>query len=332
MSKEGAACARKTSVGGQALIEGVMMTGPKGTVLSVRNTKGEIVTEDVVFTHIKDKIKFLGWPMIRGVVNYIETMKLGYKTLMRSAELSGQLEDEENPENMSKLDRWLSDHMGPKLMGAISVVASALAMVIGVFLFMWLPIWLVDMIDEKLVVGYTFERLHPLYEGLMRGAIMVVYMFLVSRMKDIHRVFMYHGAEHKSITCYEKGWDLTVENVLKCRRFHPRCGTSFIFIILIVSIIVSSVIMIAFPQLGDKSLRLVWMAVKLLVILPIVTGISYEMIKYAGRHDNIVTKIFSAPGLWMQRITTAEPTGEMAEVAIASIKAVITENPEDDSL
>ncbi len=324
-------CPRKTSVGGQALIEGVMMNGPKGAVLSVRNEKNEIVTEEVAFTHIRDKIPFLGWPLIRGVVNYVETMKLGYKTLMRSAELSGQLEDETDPENMSKLDRWLNDHMGPKLLGAVSAVAGVIAAVVGVFLFIWLPAWLVDQVD-LLMTSIEFERLHPLYEGLMRGAIMVLYMFLVSRLKDIHRVFMYHGAEHKTIACYEQGLELTPENAMRCRRFHPRCGTSFIFIILIVSIIVSSLVMLVFPVLGESSYRLVWTAVKLLVVLPVVTGISYEMIKYAGRHDNLLTKIFSAPGLWMQRITTQEPTADMLEVAIASLKAVITDDPEDDTI
>ena len=332
MSEKNKTCANKPSVGGQALIEGVMMTGPGGTVLSVRHKSAEIVTETVAWPHIKDKIKFLGWPLIRGVVNYIETMKMGYKTLMRSAELSGQLEDEEDPENMSKLDRWRNDHMGPTLLGAVSAVASVLAMVLGVFLFVWLPVWLVDIIDEKLFTGFSFDRLHPLFEGVIRGAVMVLYMFLVSRLKDIRRVFMYHGAEHKSIACFEKGWDLTVENVKKCTRFHPRCGTSFIFIILIVSIIVSSVIMIIFPQLGDKSMRLIWVAVKLFAVLPIVTGVSYELLKYAGRHTNLFTRIFSAPGLWMQRITTSEPTDDMMEVAIASIKAVTADMPAADYL
>lgn len=332
MRKKEKTCSVKPSVGGQALIEGVMMTGPGGTVLSVRHQSGNIITETVTSTHIKDKIKFLGWPLIRGVVNYIETMKLAYKTLMRSAELSGQLEDEEDPENMSGLDRWLSDHMGPKLLGVLSAIASVFAMAIGVFLFLWLPTWLVDVIDQKLFTGVDFDRLHPLFEGIVRGAVMVLYMFLVSKIKDIRRVFMYHGAEHKSIACFEKGLPLTVENVKGCTRFHPRCGTSFIFIILIVSIIVSSVIMILFPQLGDRSLRLVWVAVKLLVVLPVVTGLSYELLKYAGRTTNLFTRIFSAPGLWMQRITTSEPTDDMMEVAIASILAVTADVPAEEYL
>lgn len=325
-------CPRKTSVGGQALIEGIMMNGPKGSALSVRNVNGEIITEQLTFSHIKDKYKILGAPFIRGIVNYIETMKFGYKCLMRSADLSGQLEvEEENPENMSKLDKWLSDHMGPKMLGVLTGIASVFAAVLGVFLFAYLPTLLVDLVDEHLFAS-KLSDFHALFEGIIRAAIIVLYMFIVSRLKDIHRVFMYHGAEHKSITCYEKGLELTVENVKKCKRFHPRCGTSFIFIIVIVSIIISSVVLILFPQLGDKSLRLVWIAVKILGIIPVVTGISYEMIKYAGRHDNILTKIFSAPGLWMQRITTAEPTDDIIEVGISALKAVLTDDPEDDTI
>lgn len=322
---------RKTSVGGQALIEGVMMNGPKGAALSVRNTKGEIVTEFTEVKHARDKVKFLGLPFVRGIVNFIESMIIGYKSLMRSAELSGQLEDESDPEKMSKLDKWLTDHMGPKMFAVLTGIASVFAVVIGVGLFVFLPTYLVDVID-KYCFGDSLSKFHALFEGLIRAVIIIVYMFAVSQMKDIRRVFMYHGAEHKTIFCYEKGLDLTVENVRTCRRFHPRCGTSFIFIVLITSIIVSSAVSIIFPALTESSNRLIWILVKLLLVLPVVTGISYELIKYAGRHDNILTKIFSAPGLWMQRITTKEPTDDMIEVAITSVKAVITDNPEDDTL
>ena len=188
-----------------------------------------------------------------------------------------------------------------------------------------------DIVD-KYCFQDSLTRFHALFEGLIRAVIIVVYMFAVSQIKDIRRVFMYHGAEHKTIFCYEKGLDLTVENAQSCRRFHPRCGTSFIFIVLITSIIVSSIVSIIFPELADSKNRILWILVKLILVLPVVTGISYELIKYAGRHDNILTKIFSAPGLWMQRITTKEPDDSMIEVAIASVKAVITDNPEDDTL
>ncbi len=322
---------RKTSVGGQALIEGIMMNGPKGAAMAVRGKDGEIVTEFQTVKHIRDKIKFLGWPFIRGIVNFIETMIMGYKSLMRSAELSGQLEDEEDPENMSKVDKWLSDHMGPKLMGVITGIASVLAMALGVFLFVFLPTFIVGLIDDKLF-GSSLSAYRALFEGLIRAVIIILYMYAVSKMKDIKRVFMYHGAEHKTIACYEGGMGLTVENVRKCRRFHPRCGTSFIFIILITSILVSSAVIIIFPIFQSSDYRLQWILVKILGILPVVTGISYELIKYAGKHDNIATRIFSAPGLWMQRITTSEPDDSMIEVGITAVKAVITDNPEDDSL
>lgn len=322
---------RKTSVGGQALIEGIMMNGPKGAAMAVRGKDGEIITEFQNVKHIRDKIKFLGWPFIRGVVNFIETMIMGYKSLMRSADLSGQLEDEEDPENMSKIDKWLSDHMGPKLMGVITGIASVLAMALGIFLFVFLPTFIVGLIDDKFF-GSSLSAYRALFEGLIRAVIIILYMYAVSKMKDIKRVFMYHGAEHKTIACYESGMELTVENVRKCRRFHPRCGTSFIFIILITSILVSSAVIIIFPIFQNSAYRLQWMLVKILGILPVVTGISYELIKYAGKHDNIVTKIFSAPGLWMQRITTSEPDDSMIEVGITAVKAVITDNPEDDSL
>ena len=329
MAKSKKACARKTSVGGQALIEGIMMNGPKGSAIAVRNTDGEIVTEPQNYTHLKDKNKIFGVPFIRGVVNYIEAMVFGYKSLMRSADLSGQLEAEENTENMSKLDRWLNDHMGPKMMSVLSAIASVFAVAIGVVLFVWLPTVIVDWIKTA---APELEAFRALFEGLIRTIVIVLYMFAVSKIKDIHRVFMYHGAEHKTIFCYERGLELTVENVRGCKRFHPRCGTSFIFIIVIVSILISSIVLLIFPELGDKSVRLIWMAVKIFGIIPIVTAISYEMIKYAGRHDNIVTKIFSAPGLWMQRITTAEPDDSMIEVGIAALKAVITDDPKDDTI
>lgn len=320
---------RKTSVGGQALIEGVMMNGPKGVALSVRHTDGHIITEYEDYKHIKDKIKILGWPLIRGVVNYVESMIIGYKSLMRSAELSGQLEEEENTENMSRTDRWLNDHMGPKLIGVITAIASVLAVCVCAGLFVVLPTYAVSFADKKLFNG-AIGNLYPLFEGLIRLILIVLYIFAVSRTKDIKRVFMYHGAEHKSIACYEKGLPLTVENIRGCKRFHPRCGTSFLFVIVIISILVSSVVAVLFPELKD--MKLLWMLIKIVGILPVVTSLSYEFIRYAGKHENIFTKILSAPGLWMQRITTSEPDDGMIEVAVASIEAVITDDPEDDTI
>lgn len=318
----------KASIGGQALIEGVMMNGPKGAALSVRNTNGEIISESFEVTHIKDKVKFLGFPFIRGIVNFIESMMIGYKSLMRSAELSGQLDAEEDTENMSKLDRWLNDHLGPKMFSVITMICSVVVVVLCFGLFFYAPSFIVDIVDEYVFSGGIPEEIHPTIEGIIKMLIVILYMLAVSQMKDIKRVFMYHGAEHKSIFCYEKGMELTVENVRGCKRFHPRCGTSFIFIVLITSVIISSVVTLLFPQLGESDYRIIWTIVKIVGILPVVTGISYELIKYAGKHDNIITKIFSAPGLWMQRITTREPTDDMIEVAIASIKAVLDDDSE----
>ncbi len=329
MSKE--SVLHKTSVGGQALIEGVMMNGPKGAAISVRHTDGHIITEMSEVKHLKDKFKFFGFPFIRGIVNFIESMIMGYRSLMRSAELSGQLDAEDNTENMSRLDKWLNERMGPKMVTAITAVLSVIVVVVCMLLFFYAPTFLVDLVDNKLLHG-AIADFHPLFEGLIKIILVIGYMLAVSRMNDIKRVFMYHGAEHKSIFCYEKGLELTVENVKKCKRFHPRCGTSFIFIVLITSVIVSFLAVAIFPVLKAEEYRLIWTLVKIVAILPVVTGISYELIKYAGRHDNIITKIFSAPGLWMQRITTKEPTDDIIEVAIASIKAVITDNPEDDKL
>lgn len=314
----------KTSVGGQALIEGIMMKGPRGTAMSVRLPSGEIETEYKEAKPWRDKCKFFGIPLVRGVVGFAESMVTGYKYLMESAEKSTQgLEDE--TENMSKLDRWINDHFGEKMMNAIGAVSAVLGVALAFFLFMWLPTALVDW-----VTGGNLLKFHPLFEGIIRVVIFVLYMLLVSQMKDIKRVFMYHGAEHKSIFCYENGLELTVENVKKQKRFHPRCGTSFMFVMILLSILLSSVLVLIFPALADIN-RVLWILIKLL-ILPLVMGLGYEFIRYAGRHDNLLVKILAAPGLWMQRITTKEPTDDIIEVGIASLKAVLTDNPEDDEI
>lgn len=323
MKNENEQLVRKTSVGGQALIEGIMMMHPKGkAAVSVRTPDGEIDTEMLEVKHIKDKIKFLGWPLIRGIVNYIESMMFGYKCLMISAEKSG-LEDIENEENSSKLDKWLNDHLNKKVLGVITAIASVLGVGLAFLLFFYLPTIVVDFINK--LAGESLTNFRALFEGIIRMAIFVAYIALVSLMKDIKRTFMYHGAEHKTIFCYEKGLDLTVENVKKMSRFHPRCGTSFIFVIIIISVIISSAISVAFPELRNQTV--VWMAVKLL-ILPLVTGLSYEFIRYAGKHDNVLVKVLAAPGLWMQKLTTKEPDDNMIEIALASFKAVIDDEDE----
>ncbi len=311
-------CCNKISVGGQALIEGIMMQGPKGAAMSVRLPDGSIDTEMLEVKHIRDKFKPAGLPFIRGIFNMAESLIFGFRCMEKSAEKAG-IDDDTDPEKMSKLDKWLSDHFGHKMMMVITGISLVLGALLSFGLFFYLPTFLVDTFD-KYVCNNALADFHPIFEGVMRMAIFVLYILLVSKMPDIKRVFMYHGAEHKSIFCYESGLELTVENVKKQSRFHPRCGTSFIFVVLIISILISSILVVAFP--GIDEVRWVWMIIKLLVV-PVTVGIGYEFIRYAGKHDNALVRALSAPGLWMQRITTQEPDDDIIEVGIESIKAVI---------
>lgn len=330
MAKKQKKPCKYSSVGGQALIEGVMMRGPSGTAMSVRLPSGEIETEYKETKPWREKCKFFSLPLVRGIVGFVESLVTGYGYLMESAEKSTQ-GLEEDTENLSKLDRWINDHFGEKMMNIIGIISAVLGFGLAFFLFMWLPTFLVDVVTRG-----TLLKFHALFEGIIRVIIFVLYMVLVSKMKDIHRVFMYHGAEHKSIFCYEHGLELTVENVRKQSRFHPRCGTSFMFVMILLSILLSSALVLIFPGLADVN-RILWITVKIL-ILPIVMGLGYEFIRYAGRHDNLLVKILAAPGLWMQRITTQEPTDDIIEVGIASLKAALgegegvkTETPKPDS-
>ena len=330
MAKKQKKPCKYSSVGGQALIEGVMMRGPSGTAMSVRLPSGEIETEYKETKPWREKCKFFSLPLVRGIVGFVESLVTGYGYLMESAEKSTQ-GLEEDTENLSKLDRWINDHFGKKMMNIIGIISAVLGFGLAFFLFMWLPTFLVDVVTRGMLLKF-----HALFEGIIRVIIFVLYMVLVSKMKDIHRVFMYHGAEHKSIFCYEHGLELTVENVRKQSRFHPRCGTSFMFVMILLSILLSSALVLIFPGLAEVN-RILWIAVKIL-ILPIVMALGYEFIRYAGRHDNLFVKILAAPGLWMQRITTKEPTDDIIEVGIASLKAALgegekvkTETPKPDS-
>ncbi len=316
----------KTSVGGQALIEGVMMNGPKGMATAVRKPDGEILTEYHEMKRIRDKNKFFNFPIVRGVVAFIESMMMGYKTLMYSAEVSG-MEDIEDAE-MSKFEKWLTDKLGDKLMNIIMIIASILGFALAFVIFFYLPVLIFNKLNAW--SGNALTPWQGTIEGVMKIIIFVLYMVAVSQTKDIKRVFKYHGAEHKSIACYEAGLDLTVNNVKKCTRFHPRCGTSFMFVMLILSIVVVTLLSLVVPEELKKN-TIVWMCIKLPMI-PIIMGIGYEFIRYAGKHDNILVKILSAPGLWMQRITTKEPDDDIIECGIEALKAVITENPEDDEI
>ena len=319
----------KTSVGGQALIEGVMMRGPKGMATAVRKPDGEILTEYQDFKSIGEKYSFCKLPLIRGIVGFIESMMMGYKCLMYSAEVSGMEEIEE--EEMSKFEKWLTDKLGDKLMSILMGIATILGFALAFYIFAYLPSQLFDLLNKHVITGTDLEPLRALFEGILKIIIFVLYMFAVSQMKDIKRVFKYHGAEHKSICCYEQGMELTVENVKKCTRFHPRCGTSFMFVMLILSIIMVLIVSFFVPDELKQNHRIVWVLIRI-ALVPIVMAIGYEFIRYAGRHDNALVKILSAPGLWMQRITTKEPDEDIIECGIEALKAVITENPEDDEI
>ena len=311
MSKQTNSNTIKTSIGGQAVIEGVMMRGPKLTALSVRMPDQSISTE--VWDTPNSNKWYKNTPFIRGVFNFVESMTDGYKSLMKAAEKAGLDEEAEEPSKFEqKLRQLLGDKFMPFLQGCILLFSLAMAL----FFFAFLPTTLVGFFRDYISHPLALSAL----EGLTKIAILILYLALISNMSDIKRVFMYHGAEHKTIFCYEHGEELTVENVRKYTRFHPRCGTSFLVIVLLLSILVSS--MVSWDNL--------WMRVGLKVLcLPIIMSLSYECIKFAGRHDNLFTRILSAPGLWTQRLTTREPDDSMIEVAIASMKKVIPENPDE---
>lgn len=299
----------KTSVGGQALMEGIMMRGPKKICVAVRKPDGEIdLTMEDVKHHKWQKI-----PFVRGAFSMIENLVLGYRYLMHSAEVSMPEEEQEEP---GKLDKWLKEHTGPKFQNFLMGLAAVMGGMLAIVLFMVLPTAIVGGVNHFVNLGWG----KVLLEGVLKIAMFVIYLFLCTRMKDIHRVFEYHGAEHKTIACYEAGEELTVENIRRHCRFHPRCGTSFMILVLIVSILLFSVL-----PWSSTGLRVF---LKLL-LLPVVMGISYELIKLAGRYDNLATRIISAPGLWLQRLTTFEPDDSMIEVAIAAVKPVLPSRPED---
>ena len=304
------------AVGGQALMEGIMMKGPKGTAMSLRLPDGSIETQMKDFVSVRKKFRIFNLPVIRGVVSFVESMIFGYKLIMESAEKTS-LDMEEEAE--SKLDKWITDHFGPKMMAVIGAISAVLGIGLAFLLFMWLPSFVFDLINNNLAHGIS--ALRAVFEGVIRVVIFVVYMYLVSKMKEIHRVYMYHGAEHKTIFCFEHGNELTVENVKKELRYHPRCGTAFIFVTILLSILVSSVVSVVFPQLTAN--RAIWIMVKLL-IMPLIMGIGFEFIQLAGKYPNKLTKALSAPGLLMQRITTAEPDEAIIEVAIEAMKACLS--------
>ncbi len=311
----------KTTIGGQALIEGIMMRGPELDAIVVRGKDGITVETTPRKMHPKDSP--LSWPLIRGAVNFFDAQVVGVKALMRSADLS----PEEYQEEPSKLDLWLKKKLGSgKFQKAIVVIAVALGLCMSIGLFFLLP----------MIIGSFFDGivksnlLRHLIEGVIRIALFVGYILLVSRMGEMKRVFSYHGAEHKTIRCYEAGLPLTVENVRQQTRMHPRCGTSFLLVVMILSILLfsvaSSVLLAIVPNmevaLGPVLYKVVMILFKLL-LLPLVVAVSYEINRLIGRHDNAFTRIMTAPGMWFQNFTTNEPDDSMIEVGIASLQAVL---------
>lgn len=318
----------KTMIGGQALIEGIMMRGPKKDAIVVR--QGEELSVEVKPRKTRSKNSIASIPVIRGAVNFIDAQICGVKALMRSADLSP--EEEQEP---SKFDKWLEAKLGEQKFKDV-VIGSAVALGLGmmILLFFLLPNFISTLFDKWI----SSNILRNLIEGAVRITIFLIYMLSVSRMKEIKRVFAYHGAEHKTIRCYEAGLPLTVENVRTQSRKHPRCGTSFLFVVLILSILVfsvaSSVLLSLVPTLetmrGSLLYSLIMFGFKLL-LLPLVVGISYEFNRLIGRYDNLITRILTAPGVWFQNFTTNEPDDTMIEVGIAALEAVLPETEGEDA-
>ena len=302
----------KTSIGGQALIEGIMMRGPQKDAVVVR-TNGEL---DISVTQrkVRPKGSVLTWPLIRGVVNFFDAQVVGVKALMHSADLAPE---EEESQEQSRFDKWLEEKLGnEKFQSFVIGCAVTLGICMSIGLFFLIPMviggFLTRWIDSNLVLN--------LVEGLIRILIFVGYMVLVSRIKEMRRVFSYHGAEHKTIRCYEAGLPLTVENVRRQTRLHPRCGTSFLILVVIISVFLYSVL-----PWSSTGLRVL---LKLL-LLPVVMGISYEVLKWCGRSDSLFSHLVRQPGLWVQRLTVFEPDDSMIEVAIEAVKPVLPERPEE---
>ena len=317
MAKKEKSCGFRTSIGGQALIEGIMMQGPKKRAIVVRGENGLVVKEEEI-KFIKDKYPILGWPLIRGSVNFLSSMVNGVKALMFSADYFPD-DEELQP---GKLDLWLEKHVAAeKLQSVLIAVAVIAAVGMSVGLFMLLPAFIAGLIAPWIESAAVLN----LIEGIVKVTVFLLYLIICSKQKDVRRVFSYHGAEHKTIFCYEKGLELTVENVRPQPKHHPRCGTSFLFLVIVVSILFSSV---AFTYFNGHN---VWIrvGVHLALLIPVV-GVTYEFTRFVGRHDNALTRVLSAPGMWLQNFTTNEPDDSMIEVAIEALQLVLpTEQGKD---
>jgi uncharacterized protein YqhQ len=317
---------RTPSIGGQALIEGIMMKSPVKTCMAVRRKDGTVYTEtsDAAIKKWYNKT-----PFVRGVFNFIEQLAEGFGYLNKSAQISGMTDDDETDEEPGRFEKWLTEKLGDKLTGVITALAMFLGVGLSLLLFMFVPTWIFSGIN--ILSGENLTPFRSLFEGAVKIAVFAGYLWLTSLMKDIRRTYEYHGAEHKTIAAYEAGTELTPENVKKYTRFHPRCGTSFIFLSLAVSILVYSVLPLnselftaafGISQFAADFLRVICK----IILLPVIIGVSYELIKFAGNHNNLLTRVISAPGLALQRLTTREPDSEQIEVAICAVRQVINEN------
>jgi uncharacterized protein YqhQ len=310
----------KTRIGGQAVIEGVMMRGMGKAAMACRLPNGTIDLEE---WEVNGGNNGLPWyrktPFVRGVFSFFTSMIDGYKCLSRSADK--QMPEDEEDEEMTKFEQWLDDKFGEKLMPVVTGISMIIGVALAVLLFMFLPSWILK--GLSLLFGEMPVFVKNIIEGLLKIAIFVGYTALTAKMPSVKRTYEYHGAEHKTIACYEHGEELTPENVAKHCRFHPRCGTSFIFLVLFISIFINTVFHLTWDVIALRVLCK-------LLLLPIVMGIAFELIMLAGKYDNILTRIISAPGLWIQRITTSEPDKSEIECAIAAMKAVIPKDGESD--
>ena len=301
--------ARMGKVGGQAVIEGVMMKSGDKTATACRLENGNITVTRSTFVSLRKKHKVCNIPLLRGVINFVEMLALSFRTLSSSAEAFVETEEEQKE---SKFDAWLKKHLGFSLYDATMVLSLLLGVALSLFLFIYLPRLVSDLVLPRRADGVW----RAVVEGVSKVLIFIGYLSLTLLMKEMRRVFAYHGAEHKSVACYEAGDPLTPEYAKKHTRFHPRCGTSFMFVMILLGILVSALLHGFFPALAAR--RLLYVAVKLL-ILPLVVGVGFEFIMFAGKHDNFLVRALSAPGLWMQRLTTREPDEQMLEVALTAL-------------
>lgn len=314
-----ASCFR-TMIGGQALIEGILMRGPRKQAIVVRKPDGELEVKQEELKLVKDRHPILGVPLIRGSVNFLDAMVKGVKALMWSAEFYPEDGEDEEP---SKFEQWIEEKLGSEKAAQLVVtLAVILGLGFSIGLFILLPTFLASFLDP-FIRSYA---LHNIVTGVLRVAIFLLYLIATSRIGDIKRVFSYHGAEHKTIFCYERGLELTVENVRKQPRHHPRCGTSFLFVVIVISVLVFSAVF-SFVHPANILMRMLYQV----LLLPLVVGISYEINRYVGRHDNPLTKLLTAPGLWLQNFTTNEPDDSMIEVAILALKLVLPEEKGADA-